>query len=46
MNNLYGENVRKDNEEKKSCKSEVWMMSEYDERVIDYWKKSGMNYIV
>ena len=46
MNSLYGENIRKDIEEKFACKSEARMMSEYDERVKDYWKISGMNYIV
>ena len=46
MNSLYGENIRKDIEEKFSCKSEAWMMTEYDERVKDYWKISGINYIV
>ena len=46
MNSLYGENIRKDIEEKFACKSEAWMMSEYDERVKDYWKISGINYIV
>ena len=46
MNSLYGENIRKDIEEKFSCKSEVWMLTEYDERVKDYWKISGINYIV
>ena len=45
MNSLYGENIRKDIE-KFSCKSEYWMMTEYDERVKDYWKISGNNYIV
>ena len=46
MNILYGENIRKDIEEKFACKSEAWMMTEYDERVKDYWKISGINYIV
>ena len=46
MNTLYGEQVRKDIEEKIACKSEAWMKTEYDERVIDYWKISGINYIV
>ena len=45
MNSLDGENIRKDIEEKFACKSEAWMMSEYDERVKDYWKISGINYI-
>ena len=46
MNSLYGENIRKDIEESFACKSEAWMMSEYDERVKDFWKISHGNYIV
>ena len=46
MNSLYGEQIRKDFEEKLACKSECWMMSEYDERVKDNWKISGFNCIV
>ena len=46
MNSLYGKNIRKDIEERFVCKSEMWMHTEYDERVKDYWKKSGINYIV
>ena len=46
MNSLYGENIRKDIEEKFTCKSEMWMETEYDERVKDYWKISNINYIV
>ena len=46
MNGLFGENIRKDIEEKFACKSEAWMMSEYDVRVKDFWKISGINYIV
>ena len=46
MNSLYGENIRKDIEEKLACKSEAWMMDNYDERVKNYWKISGINHIV
>ena len=46
MNSLYGEQIRKDIEEKFACKSELWMQTEYDERVKDYWKISNINYIV
>ena len=46
MNSLYGEQIRKDIEEKFACKSEMWMVTEYDEKVVDYWKISGINYIV
>ena len=38
MNSLYGEQIRKDIEESYQCKSEMWMMTEYDERVLDYQK--------
>ena len=38
MNSLYGEQIRKDIEESCQCKSEMWMMTEYDERVLDYQK--------
>ena len=46
MNSLYGEQIRKDIEERLACKSEMWMETEYDERVKDYWKISNFNYIV
>ena len=46
MNSLYGEQIRKDIEESFACKSEYWMMSEYDERVKDYWKISHGIYII
>ena len=46
LNSLYGEKSRKDIEEKFACKSEAWMMFVYDERVKDYWKISGINFIV
>ena len=46
MNSLYGENIRKDIEEKFVCKSRMWMETEYDERVEGYWKISGIRYIV
>ena len=46
MNALYGEQIRKDIEEKFACISEMWMQTEYDERVKDYWKISNINYIV
>ena len=46
MNSLYGEQIRKDIEEKFACKSELSMETEYDERIKNYWKISGNNYIV
>ena len=46
MNALYGEFLRKDILESYQCKSEMWMMSEYDERVLDYQKINYGNYIV
>ena len=46
MNSLYGEQIRKDIEESFECKSEAWMMTEYDERVLDYQRINHGNYIV
>ena len=46
MNSLYGEQKRKDIEESYQCKSEMWMMTEYDERVLDYWKINYGTYFV
>ena len=46
MNSLHGENIRRDVEENSACKSEAWMMSEYDERVKYYWRIIHGNYIV
>ena len=46
MNALYGEFLRKDITESYQCKSEMWMQTEYDERVLDYQKINYGNYIV
>ena len=46
MNRLYGEQIRKDNEDSCHCKSELWMITEYDERVLDYQKISHGIYIM
>ena len=46
MSSLYDEQIGKVMEEKFACNSEYWMMTEYDELVKDYWKISGINYIV
>ena len=46
MKSLYGETIRKEIEEKIACKSECWMMTEYDERVKEYWIISNGNFIV
>ena len=45
-NSLFRERMRENIEEKFARKSEYWMMSQYDERVKDYWKKTHGNYIV
>ena len=45
-NSLYGEQIRKDIEESYQCKSEMWMMTEYDQRVLDYQKINYGSYIV
>ena len=46
MNSLYAEQIRNDIEERYQCKSEKWMMTEYDERVLDYQRINYGNYIV
>ena len=46
MNSLYGDQIRKDIEESYQCKSEMWMMTEYDDRVLVYQKINSGNYIV
>ena len=46
MKSLYGEFLRKDFLESYQCKSEMWMQTEYDERVLDYQKINHGNYIV
>ena len=46
MNAFYGEFLRKDNLASYQCKSEFWMMTEYDERILDYQKINYGNYIV
>ena len=46
MNSLYGEQIGKDIEESYQCKSEMWMVTEHDERVLDYQKIKYGNYIV
>ena len=46
MNCLYGEQIRNDIEESYSCKSEAWLTTEQNERVLDYHKIKSGNYIV
>ena len=38
MKTLYGEQIRKNIDGKIAWKSECWMLSEYDEKVEDYWE--------
>ena len=46
MNISYVKPIRKDIEESYESKTENWMMTEYDKRVLDYQKISQSNYIV
>ena len=46
MNSLYSEQIRKDIEESYQCKSQMGMMTEYDERVLDYQKINYGNYML
>ena len=45
MNSLYGKFLRKGILESYQCKPEMWMMTEKDERVLDYQKSNHGNYI-
>ena len=45
-NSLYEEEIRNDIEESFQCKSEMRMIAEYDEIVLDYQKSNYGNYIV
>ena len=46
MNSLYGQQIKRDFDEKYACKSEYWMSTEYDDRTKCYWRLSNGNYIV
>ena len=46
MNSLYGVQIRRDINESYYCKSEIWMKTEFDENVLEYWKIPNGNYIV
>ena len=46
MNSLFGEKTRKDNQETLACKSEHWMISDYDEKIRDYSKQGYGYYLV
>ena len=46
MNSLSGVQIPKDIEESYQCKSEMWIQTEYDERVRYYQKIKYGNYIV
>ena len=46
MNSLYGFHLCKDIDQSYKCKSQHWMETEYDEKVLDYWKLINGNYTV
>ena len=46
LKSIYAEQIRIDFEESFACKSEYWIMTEFDERVKGFWRKSHGNYIV
>ena len=46
MNSLYGVQILKDINDSYYCKSEQWMKTEHDGKVLDYWKLPNGNYIV
>ena len=46
LKRLYGVQLRGDIIESYYCKSETWMKTEFDEKVLEYWKLRNENYIV
>ena len=46
MNSLYGVQIRRDFIESYYCKPETWMKTEFDEKVLDYWRLPNGNYIL
>ena len=46
MNSLFGVQIRRDKNESYCCKSGTWIKTEFDEKVLDYWKLPNGNYIV
>ena len=46
LNSLYGVQIRKDINESYYCKSEIWIKTEFDENVSDYWRLPNGIYIV
>ena len=46
MNSLYGVQMRRDINESYECKSQHWMETEYDDKVLGYWELPNRNFIV
>ena len=46
LNSLHGENIRTDFTEEYKSKPEYWMSTEFDGRVLDYWRLTNREYIV
>ena len=46
MNILYGEQIRKVTQESYQCKSDMWIITEFDERVLGYQRINHGNHIV
>ena len=46
MNNLFGAQIRKIFNQSNCCKSELWMRTEYDENVLEYWRLPNGYFIV
>ena len=46
MNSLYDVQIRRDNNDFYKCESQNWMETEYDDKVLDYWRLTNGNYIV
>ena len=46
MKSLYGKKTPKDVIEEYSCRSEYWISTKYDVRVLDYWRLPNRNFIL
>ena len=45
MDSLYGVQIRRDVSEFHKCKSRLWMETEYDDNVLDYWRLPNANFL-
>ena len=46
INSLYGVQIRKDINQYYKCKSQHWMETEYDDKILAYWRLPNGKYFV